>query len=66
MTMLMHTRGIPYSSGRQDAIEPAAANARWAAIRTFCLCAVAALAAGAAMGGIIALTTVAAFWRLHY
>jgi hypothetical protein len=63
MTMLMHTRGPSYSSRRRTTITRASAGARMAAIRQFCLCAVAVLVGGAAVAGIIALKTAAYFWR---
>jgi hypothetical protein len=65
MTMLMHTRGTPHSSGHRDTIESGTAGARLAAVKRFCMCAVAALLGGGAIAGIIALKTAAYFWRLH-
>jgi hypothetical protein len=65
MTMLIHTRGPSYSSGRRDTIERAAAGARMVAIKQFCWCALAVLVSGGAIAGIIALKTAAYFWRFH-
>jgi hypothetical protein len=39
--------------------------ARLAAVKRFCMCALAALLAGGALAGVIALKTAAYFWRLH-
>jgi hypothetical protein len=63
MTMLVHTRGPSYSSRRRKTIETASAGARRAAIKQFCLCALAALVGGGAIAGIIALKMAAYFWR---
>jgi hypothetical protein len=69
MTMLTHTRGPfeppPYTSERRDAVRANSANARMAAIKHFCLCALMALMAVGAVGGLIALKTAAYFWRFH-
>jgi hypothetical protein len=69
MTMLTHTRGpftpVSYSSERRDPAE-AGPNAHMATIKRFCLCALAALVAGSAVDGIIALRTAVYFWRFHY
>jgi hypothetical protein len=63
MTMLIHTRGPSYSSRRRDTIDRAAAGARRAAIKQFCLGALAVLVGGGAIAGIIAVKTAAYFWR---
>jgi hypothetical protein len=65
MTMLMHTRSAPSSAGRRDTNETRTAGARLAAIKQFCLCALAALVGGSAIAGIIAIKTAAYFWRFH-
>jgi len=59
MTMLAHAFVRPSdSSDSRHAVKTAAANARRAMIKQFCLCALAALVAGAILAGIIALETV--------
>jgi hypothetical protein len=70
MTMLMQTRG-PFerafrSSERQDAAGVRPAKAHLAMIKRFFLCALAALLAGAAVAGIMAIKVAAFFWRFHY
>jgi hypothetical protein len=58
MTMLMHAVGRPpASSDSRDVVEAAAANARRAMIKQFCLCALAALTAGVILAATIALET---------
>lgn len=70
MTMLMHTRAPlergSYSSERRDAAAARPARAHLAVIKRFCLCALAALMAGGAVAGIMAIKVAAAFWRFHY
>jgi len=63
MTMLMHTRGT--RAGRPDGSETRTAGVRLAAVKQFCMCALAALLGGGAIAGIIALKTAAYFWRFH-
>jgi hypothetical protein len=41
-------------------------DAHLAMVKRFCLCALAALLAGGAVAGIMALKVAALFWRLHY
>jgi hypothetical protein len=65
MTMLMPTRDASNSSGRRVTVESGRAGARLAAVKRFCMCALAALLAGGALAGVIALKTAAYFWRLH-
>jgi hypothetical protein len=56
--MLMHAfERPPASSDSRDIVKTAAANARRATIKQFCLCVLGALAAGAILAGIIALET---------
>jgi len=67
MTMLTHTRGsfTPYSSGRRTPVRANTATAHMAAVKRFCLCALVALMAGGAAGGVVAVKTAAYFWRFH-
>jgi hypothetical protein len=68
MTTLTPTRGplerVPYSSGRRDAV--GAGPAQVTMIKRFCMCALAALVAGGAVAGIVALKTAIYFWRFNY
>ena len=69
MTMLTHTHSLErssYSPQRRDAVPAGAAEARIAAIKRICLCACAALLAGGAMAGIIALRTAIYLARFNY
>lgn len=69
MTMLTHTgspfKAAPHTLGKRDTVD-AGANAHLATIKRFCICTLAALLAGSAVAGIIALRTAVYFWRLHY
>jgi hypothetical protein len=70
MTMLTQTRDpftpASYSSGRRELAEAGTANAHMAAIKRFCVCALAALVGGSALAGVIALRVAIYFWRFHY
>ena len=69
MTMLTHTHApferSPYAPQQPDAETDAAAT-RFAAVKRICLCTVAALLAGGAMTGIIALRTAIYLARFNY
>jgi hypothetical protein len=69
MTMLMHTRGpfqrAPSSMTRQNTIRVAAAAARLAVVKRFCIGALTVLAAGGALTAIIALKAAIYYWRFH-
>jgi hypothetical protein len=70
MTMLTHTHSSfersSYSPQKRDAAQADAAGTRLAAIKRLCLCACAALLAGGAMAGIIALRTAVYLARFNY
>jgi hypothetical protein len=57
MTMLMNTQESPSRSSAGDVVNTGAANKHGGMFRQFCLCALAALGAGAILAGIIALET---------
>jgi hypothetical protein len=67
MTMLMHTRGpferAPDSLTAQDTAEAPPVKAHWAMFKRFCIVALTALAAGAALAAIIALKAAIFYWR---
>jgi len=68
MTMLTHTHSLErssYSPQSRDA-EADAAGTRIATIKRICLCTLAALLAGGAMAGIIALRTAIYLARFNY
>lgn len=68
MTMLTHTHSLErssYSPQNRDA-ETDAADTRIATIKRICLCTCAALLAGGAMAGIIALRTAIYLARFNY
>jgi hypothetical protein len=70
MTMLTHTHGPferdAHSPASRNTAQTAAAKAQLAAIRRFCLCAVAILAAGGTLAAISALKTAIYLSRLNY
>jgi hypothetical protein len=61
----VHFEPTPYTSERRVPIRANTANAHMAAIKHFCLCALMAMIAVGAVGGLIALKTAAYFWRFH-
>ena len=69
MTMLTHTHSLErssYSPQSRDAETDDDAGTRLATIKRICLCACAALLAGGAMAGIIALRTAIYVARFNY
>jgi hypothetical protein len=70
MTILTHTDSpferSSYASQRRDAVPADVAGTRLATIKRICLCTCAALLAGGAMGGIIALRTAIYLARFNY
>jgi hypothetical protein len=70
MTTLTPTRGplerVPYSSGRRGAVGAGPEQTQVSMITRFCMCALAALVAGGAVAGIVALKTAIYFWRFNY
>lgn len=70
MTMLTHPgsplKRAPYSSRRQDPAETAAADARLAKIKQFCMCAFSVLLAMGILAGGIALQAAFYLSRLNF
>jgi hypothetical protein len=70
MTMLMHPgsrfKPASHASRRRDVVGLPPADAQLAAIKRFFLCVLAALLAGGAVAGVIAIRTAAYFWRFPY
>jgi hypothetical protein len=70
MTMLLHTRDpfkrAPCSPQRRDTVKEGAAQAHLAMIKRFCVCALAAVAAGGALAAIMALKAAIYLSRFNY
>jgi hypothetical protein len=67
MSMLMHRLEQPVDSSEERyALWVALSNAHRPTIKRLCLRALAVVLMGGALGGFIALKTIAFLWRLHY